>query len=59
MTTTSVLPDVGVELREGYAEVGDVTLHYVEAGEVARRRHQDLDKGGQSKTPIKNGGRHE
>jgi pimeloyl-ACP methyl ester carboxylesterase len=33
MTTTSVLPDVGVELREGYAEVGDVTLHYVEAGE--------------------------
>jgi pimeloyl-ACP methyl ester carboxylesterase len=32
-TTTSLLPDVGVELREGYAEVGDVNLHYVEAGE--------------------------
>src|SRR4030081_3560527 len=30
--TTSVLPDVGIELREGYAEVGDVNLHYVEAG---------------------------
>jgi pimeloyl-ACP methyl ester carboxylesterase len=25
--------DDGTELREGYAEVGDVTLHYVEAGE--------------------------
>src|SRR5512132_2158697 len=33
MTTTSVLPDVGIELREGYAEVGDQSLHYVEAGE--------------------------
>src|SRR3954469_1710562 len=33
MTTTSLLPDVGIELREGYAEVGDQTLHYVEAGE--------------------------
>ena len=33
MTTTSVLPDVGIELREGYAEVGDQTLHYVEAGD--------------------------
>ena len=32
-TTTSRLPDVGIELREGYAEVGDdVRLHYVEAG---------------------------
>src|SRR5215468_11747170 len=31
--TTSTLPDVGVELREGYAEVGDQTLHYVEAGD--------------------------
>src|SRR5438270_3413264 len=30
--TTSMLPDVGTELREGYAEVGDVRLHYVEAG---------------------------
>jgi pimeloyl-ACP methyl ester carboxylesterase len=34
MTTTSLLPDVGIELREGYAEVGDdVRLHYVEAGD--------------------------
>src|SRR6187399_3560438 len=33
MTTTSTLPDVGVELREGYAEVGDQSLHYVEAGD--------------------------
>src|SRR5947209_7034215 len=33
MTTTSLLPDVGTELREGYAEVGDQSLHYVEAGD--------------------------
>ncbi len=33
MATTSVLPDVGIELREGYAQVGDVNLHYVEAGD--------------------------
>jgi hypothetical protein len=33
MTTTSLLPDVGIELREGYAEVGDQTLHYVETGD--------------------------
>src|ERR1700751_6421692 len=33
MTTTSVLPDVGIGLQEGYAEVGDQRLHYVEAGE--------------------------
>ena len=33
MTTTSPLPDVGTELREGYAEVGDQSLHYVEAGD--------------------------
>ena len=33
MTTTSMLPDVGVELREGYADIGDVSLHYVEAGD--------------------------
>ena len=34
MTTTTLLPDVGVELREGYADVGDdVRLHYVEAGD--------------------------
>jgi pimeloyl-ACP methyl ester carboxylesterase len=31
--TTSLLPDVGIELREGEAEVGDQRLHYVEAGE--------------------------
>src|SRR6476469_3888934 len=29
----SLLPDVGTELREGYAEVGNQRLHYVEAGE--------------------------
>src|SRR5438309_9846425 len=33
MTTTSLLPDVGIELREGYAEVGDQSLHYIEAGD--------------------------
>ena len=34
MTTTSLLPDVGTELREAYAEVGDdARLHYVEAGD--------------------------
>jgi len=33
MNTSTVLPDVGVELREGFAEVGDVSLHYVEAGD--------------------------
>ena len=33
MTTTSMLPDVGIELREGFADVGDVNLHYVEAGD--------------------------
>src|SRR4026208_558709 len=33
MTTSSTpLPDVGIELREVYAEVGDQRLHYVEAG---------------------------
>ena len=26
MTTTSMLPDLGIELREGYAEVGEVKL---------------------------------
>ncbi|MEZ0285129.1 MAG: alpha/beta fold hydrolase, partial [Thermoleophilia bacterium] len=31
--TTNGLPDVGTELREGYAEVGDQRLHYVEAGD--------------------------
>ena len=33
MSSTTLLPDVGIELREGYAEVGDQSLHYVEAGE--------------------------
>jgi epoxide hydrolase 4 len=33
MATTSVLPDVGIELREGYADLGSVKLHYVEAGQ--------------------------
>ena len=32
MTTTSLLPDVGIELREDTADVGDV-LHHVEAGD--------------------------
>ena len=29
----AALPDVGTALREGYADVGDQTLHYVEAGD--------------------------
>ena len=33
MSTTTLLPDVETEVREGYADVGDVTLHYVEAGD--------------------------
>src|ERR1700752_2081101 len=33
MSDTSLLPDAGTEIREGYAEVGDQSLHYVEAGE--------------------------
>ena len=32
-TLTSPAIDVGTGLREGYAEVGDVKLHYVEAGD--------------------------
>jgi len=32
-TFTSPAIDAGTALREGYAEVGDVTLHYVEAGD--------------------------
>jgi pimeloyl-ACP methyl ester carboxylesterase len=28
-----MLPDVGTDLREGYADVGEVKLHYVEAGD--------------------------
>jgi pimeloyl-ACP methyl ester carboxylesterase len=32
-TLTSPATDAGNGLREGYAEVGDVTLHYVEAGD--------------------------
>jgi len=30
---TSLVSDVGTEVRDGYAEVGDVRLHYVEAGD--------------------------
>ena len=30
---TRLVSDGGTELREGYAEVGDVRLHYVEAGD--------------------------
>jgi epoxide hydrolase 4 len=32
-TTTSPAIDAGIGLREGFAEVGDVQLHYVEAGD--------------------------
>src|SRR5262245_15168306 len=32
-TVTSPATDALTGLREGYAEVGDVTLHYVEAGD--------------------------
>ena len=32
-TFTSLMPHDGIEIREGYIDVGDVTLHYVEAGE--------------------------
>src|SRR6266436_2519131 len=32
-TLTSVVSDNGIEIRDGYAEVGDVRLHYVEAGD--------------------------
>ena len=32
-TFTSSATDAGTGLREGYAEIGDVELHYVEAGE--------------------------
>jgi epoxide hydrolase 4 len=32
-TFSSLVPHDRIELREGYAEVGDVRLHYVEAGE--------------------------
>ena len=32
-TLTALEPETKPELREGYAQVGDVTLHYVEAGE--------------------------
>lgn len=37
-SSTSLLPDVGVDLREGYAAVGDQTLHYVEAADWAPTR---------------------
>jgi epoxide hydrolase 4 len=32
-TFSGLVPEDGTELREGYAELGDVRLHYVEAGE--------------------------
>ena len=32
-TTTSPAIDAGTGLREGYARVGDIDLHYVEAGD--------------------------
>jgi epoxide hydrolase 4 len=31
-TFNSLVPHDGIELREGYVDLGDVTLHYVEAG---------------------------
>src|ERR1700756_2972445 len=31
--STTPLPDVGIEIREGHAAVGDQRLHYVEAGD--------------------------
>src|SRR5581483_860596 len=33
LMTATTLPDIGIELRESYADVGDVSLHYVEAGD--------------------------
>src|SRR6202008_931427 len=32
-TSIGLVGDDATELREGYAEVGDVSLHYVEAGD--------------------------
>ncbi len=32
-TFTKLMPHDGIEIREGYIDVGDVSLHYVEAGE--------------------------
>jgi epoxide hydrolase 4 len=32
-TTTTITNPIGVDLREDYAQVGDVKLHYVEAGD--------------------------
>src|SRR5689334_16240322 len=32
-TFASLMPHDGVEIREGYADVGDQRLHYVEAGD--------------------------
>ena len=31
--STGLASDIPIELREGYADVGDVRLHYVEAGD--------------------------
>ena len=36
-TFTSPATDAGSGLREGYAEIGDVKLHYVEAGDGDRK----------------------
>lgn len=32
-TFSDLVPHDGIEIRDGYADVGDATLHYVEAGE--------------------------
>ena len=32
-TLTRLVPDARTDVRDGYAEVGDVRLHYVEAGD--------------------------
>jgi pimeloyl-ACP methyl ester carboxylesterase len=32
-TFSDLVPHEGIEIREGYADIGDVRLHYVEAGE--------------------------
>jgi hypothetical protein len=36
--------DEGGELREGYAEVGDQRLHYVEAGEGGHDEHERVNQ---------------
>src|SRR4249919_2233604 len=32
-TFTHLVPHDGIEIREGYADIGNISLHYVEAGE--------------------------